>query len=96
MCLEPLFNMVAPAHQQHSLIEKIEIENTDEAGKEDIRRAAALGIETDLGVRYFLNVNLLGGLASISLSVCACVWGFSPPAAILTFIAQDIGQSAKP
>lgn len=72
--------------------ERIEIEQADEAGVEDLNRAAALSTDTQLGARYFLDIKLFGGLLSIALSAIAAFWGFSPPAAILTFIAEDIGR----
>ena len=81
-----------PSSKEATVIERIEIENTDEAGVEDINRAAALSTDTQLGARYFLDVNLFGGLLSIALAAIAAFWGFSPPAAILTFIAEDIGK----
>jgi hypothetical protein len=78
------------------VLERIEAKHLDAEGKEDIARAAALGTETDLGVGYLLDFRLFSSLCSISLAAITAYWGFSPPAAVLTFIAEDIGQSIMP
>lgn len=75
-----------------TVIERIEIEQADKDGVEDINRAAALSTETNLGVGYFLDYRLFGSLFSLSLAAIGAFWGFAPPAAILTFIAEDIGS----
>ena len=77
-----------------SAIERIlEHDHVDEAHFEDINRAAALSSDvSELGLKYFLKINTIGGLASLSLAVVATFWGFSPPAAVLTFINADIGM----
>ena len=75
-----------------TVLERIELEHIDEDGREDIDRAAALGIETDQGAGYLLNGRLFGSLCSISLAAITAFWGFSPPAAVLSFIAEDIGE----
>ena len=82
------------AERKLNVLEHIELEHIDEEGREDIDRAAALGLDTDRGAGYFLNYRLFGSLCSISLAAIAAFWGFSPPAAILTFIAEDIGKRA--
>lgn len=68
------------------------VDQLDEEGNEDQRRAAALATETDLGGRYILQFRTFGSICSISAAACSAYWGFSPPAAVLTFIAQDIGM----
>jgi hypothetical protein len=73
-------------------IEKIELENTDDGGREDLKRAAALSTNNEFGVKYFLNIRLLGSLLALSCGCISAFWGFSPPAAVLTFIAEDIGM----
>jgi hypothetical protein len=45
-----------------------------------------------LGIGYFLDYHLFGSLFSLSLAAIAAFWGFAPAAAILTFIADDIGM----
>jgi hypothetical protein len=82
-------------HTVGTLIERIEIEHADEAGVEDINRGAALSTETKLGARYFLDLNLIGSLFSLSLASTTAFWGFGPPAAVLTFIAADIGKESS-
>lgn len=67
-------------------------DHLDEEGNEDQIRAAALATDTDLGGRYILQFRTFGSICSISAAACSAYWGFSPPAAVLTFIAQDIGM----
>lgn len=64
----------------------------DDDANEDQRRAAALATQTDLGGRYILQFRTFGSICSIAAAACSAYWGFSPPAAVLTFIAQDIGM----
>ncbi|KAI1612335.1 fungal trichothecene efflux pump [Exophiala viscosa] len=88
--------MAQPGHETErpvTVLERIELEHIDAEGREDNKRAAALGTETDLGASYLLNFRLFGSLCSISLAAITAYWGFSPPAAVLTFIAEDIGTS---
>lgn len=40
--------------------------------------------------KYMLR--LVGAVSSVSLGTVAAYWGFSPPAAVLTYISEDIGK----
>lgn len=76
-------------------LQRIELEHAQrDAGlAEDYQNSRAL--TTDLSrfdFKYLLR--LIGAVSSISLGTLAAYWGFSPPAAILTYISADLGQSA--
>ena len=62
--------------------------------EEDKLRSVMLATDHEaLGRQYFFSPKFVGSILALSLSVTATYWGFSPPAAILTFINEDIGPS---
>jgi hypothetical protein len=77
-----------------SKLQKLELAAAGEEELADIRHSAALATNSrEVKEGYFLSPQLIGALLSISLSTTASYWGFSPAAAIITNINEDIGPS---
>lgn len=75
-----------------SYLHKLELEHANKGELEDIAHSNTISSDQALlGQEYFLSFKLIGCIFSISLATTASYWGFSPPAAILTYINQDIG-----
>jgi hypothetical protein len=74
-------------------LQGLQLEHADEGQLQDIQNSHALSSDIkSLGRLYFMSPQLIGCAASISLATTASYWGFSPPAAILTYINEDIGR----
>jgi hypothetical protein len=66
----------------------------DNGQLQDYERSNALATDQmELSGNYWLQLSTVGAVFSIGLAVTASYWGFSPPAAILTSINEDIGRS---
>jgi hypothetical protein len=77
-----------------SKLQELELAAAGEEELADIRHSAALATDSKkVKEGYFLSLQLIGALCSISLSTTASYWGFSPAAAIITNINEDIGPS---
>lgn len=79
---------------QQSYLRKLELEHASEGQLEDVAHSNAISSDQSrLGQSYFMSKELIGCIASIALATTASYWGFSPPAAILTQINKDIGET---
>ncbi|KIW84313.1 hypothetical protein Z517_03563 [Fonsecaea pedrosoi CBS 271.37] len=76
-------------------LKELELNHADAEGLEDITVSNALATDqaklTDAG--YFHDAPLIGTIAGSSLVILASYWAFSPAAAILVYINEDIGPS---
>lgn len=79
-----------------SKLQQLELAKAGEEELADIRHSEALATNTKhVKEGYFISPQLIGALSSISLSTTASYWGFSPAAAIVKNINEDIGPSAN-
>lgn len=81
-------------HEMRELtnLQQLELEHAkgDEGTLADLKHSAQLTTDqSKFQARYL--ARLLGAICSIGLGTLSAYWGFSPPASILTFIAEDIG-----
>jgi hypothetical protein len=77
-----------------SKLQELELAAAGEEELADIRHSDALTTDSrKVKKGYFISPQLIGALFSISLSTTASYWGFSPAAAIITNINEDIGPS---
>jgi MFS family permease len=85
------------SHAYESKLQQLETEHATEGQLLDIQRSNALATEeNELERGYFYSFKVIGSVASISLSTTASYWAFSPAAAVLTVINEDIGWSNIP
>ncbi len=74
-------------------LKKLEHEHADEGQLEDIAQSDALATDQSaLATGYWLSLPMLGAIFSIGMGTTSSYMGFSPPAAILTYINADIGM----
>jgi hypothetical protein len=74
-------------------LQRLELEHAKEnAGTlEDLQHSDALTTDqSQMGRAYVFRV--MCAISGVSLGTLSAYWGFSPPAAILTYINEDIGQ----
>ena len=77
-----------------SKLQELELAKAGDEELADIRHSNALTTDTkEVKQGYFLSIQLIGALASISLSTTASYWGFSPAAAVIANINADIGMT---
>ena len=77
-----------------SKLQELELARAGEEELADIRHSRALTTDVrEVKEGYFLSLQLIGALASISLSTTASYWGFSPAAAVIADINADIGMT---
>jgi hypothetical protein len=77
-----------------SKLERLELAHADEGQLVDYQLSNALAREKeDLQSGYFWRLPIVGSIMSVSIAVVATYWGFSPPAAILTYINADLGMN---
>jgi hypothetical protein len=77
-------------------LQRLELEHAqhDAGTLADFQNSRALTTDqSKFNFRYLLRLS--SAVAGISLGTVAAYWGFSPPAAVLTYIAEDLGQSTK-
>lgn len=77
-------------------LQRLELEHAekDAGAVADLQHSAALTTDqSQFDGRYILR--LVGAIFSISLGTLAAYWGFSPPAALLTVINEDIGRGVQ-
>jgi hypothetical protein len=74
-------------------LQRLELEHAkNDAGTiEDFQNSQALTTDqSTFDAKYVLR--LASAVASVSLGTVSAYWGFSPPAAVLTYISEDLGQ----
>lgn len=65
----------------------------DEEHEQDLKYSHMLAKETEeISQQYFMSVNFVGTMVSMSLSVVATYFGFAVPAGVVSFINEDIGD----
>ncbi|KIW23925.1 uncharacterized protein PV07_12086 [Cladophialophora immunda] len=81
-------------HRQQTSFQRLELEHAqrDAGALEDIENSNALTTDQSEFSRGYV-LRMLAAIASIGMGTNAAYWGFSPPAAILTYINEDIGPS---
>jgi hypothetical protein len=74
-------------------LQRLELQHAqnDAQALEDFEHSNALTTDQSKFDKKYM-ANLLAAIFSVSLGTLAAYWGFSPPAAILTYIDQDIGM----
>ena len=74
-------------------LQRLELEHArgDEGAVADIQHSARLTTDQSKFELKYL-ARLLGAISSVGLGTLSAYWGFSPPAAILTFISEDLGK----
>ena len=73
-------------------LQRLELEHAqhDQGTLEDFQNSRALTTDqSHFNAKYLLRLS--SAVAGISFGTVAAYWGFSPPAAVLTYIAQDLG-----
>ncbi len=84
--------MTFSEERQMTNLQRLELEHAQhDAGTiEDIEFSNALTTDqSKFDWRYM--ARLSGAVASVGIGTVSAYWGFSPPAAILTYINEDIG-----
>lgn len=77
-------------------LQRLELEHAqhDQGTIEDFQNSRTLTTDQSrFNLKYLLR--LATAVSSIAIGTLAAYWGFSPPAAIITFISEDLGQSPE-
>lgn len=84
-----------PDHEKLSKFQRLELEHAqrDEGALADIENSNALAFDQSEMEKGYL-VKVFMAICSISLGTLATFWGFSPPAAIISVINEDIGNDS--
>jgi hypothetical protein len=86
--------MVHHVEREQTNLQRLELEHAqnDIGTLEDIKNSNALTTDqSQVTTGYVLRV--MAAISSVALGTVSAYWGFSPPAAILTIINEDIGRS---
>jgi hypothetical protein len=75
-------------------LQELILAHADEGALQDISNSNALSTDVEKAEKgYFMSLRLIGAICSLGTAVAVSYWGFAPPAAVLTVINADIGES---